>query len=112
MSAARSPSRKSAQQQENRSLRQLILQRRDAQWPFGAIRLGDVVPSHRRRDVTARQGIIEVELQIKVELQVRLIVRRHHAVDAGRAILACQTKSLKHPLTVDQVKQRGRSDVA
>lgn len=65
-----------------------------------------VVPAHRRRDVTvgfdARQKIIEVGLQ------VRLIVRRHHAVHAGRAILARQAIGFEHPLTVDQVVQRGQ----
>ena len=45
---------------------------------------------------------------IKIGLQCRLIIRRCHAVDARRAILARQAVSLEHPFAVDQVMQRGQ----
>jgi len=64
------------------------------------------VPSHRRRDVTSGfDACLEI---IEVGLQVRFIVHRHHAVDAGRSILARQAIGFKHPFMVDQVMQRGQ----
>lgn len=87
------------QQQENRPLRHLVFKCRNAEWPFGPIRLRDVVPSHRRRDVSA--GFDAHQDIIKIGLEVRFIIRRRHAVDAGRAILARQAIGFEHPFTVE-----------
>lgn len=42
---------------------------------------------------------------IKIGLEICLVVRRHHAVDARRAILARQAIGFHHPFAVDQVMQ-------
>ena len=94
------------QQQQDRPLRHLVFQRRDAQRPLRAVRLRYVVPSYRRHDIPAR--LDERQQVSEIDLQVRFVVLRGHAVDAGRAILARQTKRLKHPFEVDQVMQRGQ----
>ncbi len=93
------------QQHKDHPLRHLVFQRRDAERAFRAVRLRDVTPPHRRRDVAAR---LDARQQVReIGLQVRFVVVRGHAVDAGRAILARQTKRLEHPFEVDQVMQRG-----
>jgi hypothetical protein len=43
-----------------------------------------------------------------MDLQIRLVVRCGHAVDARCAILARQAIGLEHPFEVDQVVQRGQ----
>ena len=92
------------QQQHDRPLRHLVFQRRDAERALRAIRLRDVVPPHRRRDIAAR---FDARQQVReTGLQLRLVLVRRHAVDARRAILARQTKRLEHPFEVDQVVQR------
>ena len=58
---------------QNRPLRHLVFQRRDAQWPFRAVRLRDVVPSHRRRDISA--GLDARQQVREIGLQVRFVVR-------------------------------------
>ena len=66
----------------------------------------DVCPADRRRLIAA--GLDALQEVQKIGLQVRLIVRRRHAVDAGRTILAGQPVGLLHPFQVDDVVQRGQ----
>lgn len=91
------------QQQENRPLRHLVFQCRNAKRPFGAICFRNLVPPHRRHDVSI--GFDACQKVIKIDLQVCIVVR-HHAVDVGRAILARQVIGFEHPFTVDRVMQR------
>jgi len=94
------------QQHEDRTLRHLVFQGRDAQRPLGPVRLGDVMPAHRRGDIAA--GLDAFQEVQQVGLQVGLVVRRRHAVDARRAILARQSPGLEHPVEVDMLMQRGQ----
>lgn len=72
-SGAGSPFRSSAPEQENHPLRHLIFQRRNAQQPFRPIRLGDVVPSHRRGNIAA--GLDARQEALKIGVQICLVAR-------------------------------------
>ena len=65
---------------------------------------GDVVPPDRRRAVAP--GLDPAQKLQQVGLQVLLVVRRCHAVDACRALLARQPLRLLHPFVVDAAVQR------
>ena len=71
-----------------------------------AIRLRNVDPAHRRSDIAA--GLDALQEVQQIGLQVRLVVRRRHTVDAGRSILARQPIRLLHPFQVDDMVQRGQ----
>ena len=91
------------QQHQDRPLRHLVFERRNAERAFRAVRLGDVVASHRRREVTAR--LHPAREVVKIGLKVLLVVGSRHAVDARRPILARQAVRFAHPLAVDVVVQ-------
>src|SRR3981189_394291 len=61
-----------------------------------------VAPGERYSGFDARQEVL------KIGLQICLVIRRRHTVDARRAILARQAISLVHPFEVDQMMQRGQ----
>ena len=91
------------QQHQDCPLRHLVFERRNAERAFRAVRLGDVVASHRRRKVTTRlHPVLEV---IEIGLKVLLVVGSRHAVDARRPILARAAVRFTHPLAVDEVVQ-------
>ena len=92
------------QHHDDRPLRHFVFKGRDAERPLRAVRLRDVHPAHRRRVITTGFDALQ-EIQ-QVGLQVPLVFRRRHAVDAGRPILARQPVGLLHPLQVDDVVQR------
>ena len=92
------------QQHQDRPLRHLVFERRDAQRAFRPVRLRDVVPSHRRRAVAAR--LDPVQKAFEIGLQVLFVFGSRHAVDARRPILARAAIRLRHPVAVDQVVQR------
>ena len=84
-------------------LRHFVFERRNAKRSFRAVRLGDVVPSHRRRKVTTR--LDPAQEVIKIGLKVLFVVASRHAVDARRPILARSAIRFAHPLAVDEVVQ-------
>ena len=90
-------------QHHDRSLRNLVLERGNAERPQRAVRLRDGVPPDRRRVVAS--GLDPAQKVQQVGLQVLLVVRRCHAVDACRAILARQPLRLLHPFKVDAAVQ-------
>ena len=91
------------QQHQDRPLRHLVFERRDAERPSRAVRLGDVVPAHRRREVVAR--LDPVQEAFEIGLKVLLVAGGRHAVDARRPILARSAIRFAHPLAVDQMVQ-------
>src|SRR5208337_179158 len=95
------------QHHDDCSLRHLILERRNAEWPLRAVRLRNVDPTHRRGDVAA--GLDALQERQKVGLQVRLVLRRPHTVDARCSILARQPVRLSRPFQVDDMMKRGQS---
>ena len=60
------------QQHQDCPLRHLVFERRNAERALGAVRLGDVVASHRRREVAAR--LHPAQEVIKISLKVLLVV--------------------------------------
>src|SRR5271166_3932664 len=95
------------QRHDDRSLCHLVLERRDAEWPLRAVRLWNVDPTHRRGGVAA--GLDALQERQKIGLQVRLVLRRCHPVDARCSILARQPVRLPHPFQVDDMVKRGQS---
>jgi hypothetical protein len=64
------------------------------------------MPPHRWRNVAS--GFDACQEVSKVGLKICFVIRRRHAVDARRAILARQTIGLEHPFKVDKMMQRGQ----
>src|SRR5713226_636358 len=94
------------QNHDDRPLRHLVLEGRDAERPSRAIRLRDVRPAHRWCLVaTGFDAIHQVQ---EIGRQVRIVGRRRYTVDAGRTILARQLVGFPHPFQVDDVMQRGQ----
>ena len=91
------------QQHQDRPLRHLVFKRRNAERTLRAVRLRDVVASHRRRAVAAR--LDPVQEAFEIGLKVLFVVGSRHTVDARRAILARPSVRLRHPVDVDQVVQ-------
>ena len=60
-------------------MRHLVFERRNAERSFRAVRLRDVVATHRRRKVAAR--LHPAQEVVKIRLQVLLVVGSTHAVD-------------------------------
>ena len=89
------------QQHQDRPLRHLVFERWNAERAFRAVRLRDVVASHRRREVAAR--LDPVQQAVEIGLQILLVVGSRHAVDARRPILARPAIRFAYPLAVDQV---------
>ena len=94
------------QHHDDRSLRHLVFEGRDAERPSRAVCLGDVCPAHRRRLVAA--GLDAIDEVAEIGVQLRLVVRRRHTVDASRPILARPLVGLPHPFQIDDVVQRGQ----
>jgi hypothetical protein len=94
------------QHHDDRPLCHLVLEGRDAERSLRAIRFRDVDPAHRRSDIAA--GLDALQEVQQLGLQVRLVIRRCHTVDAGRSILARQPIRLSHPFQVDDLVQRGQ----
>ena len=92
------------QHHQDRPLRHLVFERRDAERASRSIRLRDVVAAHRRRAVAAR--LDPVQQAFEVGLQILFVVGSGHAVDACRPILArLEAIRFAHPFAVDQVVQ-------
>ena len=91
------------QQHQDCPLCHLVFERRNAERAFRAVRLGDVVASHRRREVAAR--LHPVQEVVKIGLKVLFVVGGRYAVDACRPILARPAVRFAHPLAVDEVVQ-------
>ena len=87
----------------NRSLRHLVLQRRNAERSQRAVRLGVVVPPDRRCDIAP--GLDPARQVQQVGLQVRLLLRCRHAVNPCRAILAHPPIRLPHPVKIQVAVQ-------
>src|SRR5215212_3999317 len=98
------------QQHDDRPLRHLVLEGRNAERPLRAIRFGDVAAAHRRSLVAARLDAVE-EVE-KVRLQRLRILGRRDPVDARRPILAGGPIGFQHPVQVEDVVQRGERPVA
>ena len=88
------------------ALRHLVLEGWNAEHPLRAIRFRDVRPADRRRAIAT--GLDAFEKVQQVGLQVRLIILRRDAVDAGSAVLAGQPKGLPHPIQIDDVVERAQ----
>ena len=95
------------QHHDDRPLCHLVFERWNAERPLRAVRLGNVDPTDRRGDVAA--GLDALQEGREIGLQVRLVCRRRHAVDAGRSILARQPVRLPYPFQVDNVVKRGQN---
>src|SRR5271165_7210911 len=78
----------------------------NAEHPLRAVRFWDVRPADRRRAIAT--GLDAFEKVQQVGLQVRLIVLRRDAVDAGSAVLAGQPVGLPHPIQIDDVVERAQ----
>ena len=93
------------QDHDDRTLKHLILEGRDAQRPGLGRRagLGDMDPTHRRRLV--RAGLGSVQQRPEVALQVRRVVLAALSVHAHRPVLARTPVSLTEPVDVDEVSQ-------
>jgi len=94
------------QQHHHRALKNLVLQRGDADRPRLLTRpaLGNMHPTHRRRAV--RAGLRAVEQMLEVRFQITLVRLRRHAVHAHRAVLARAPIRLFQPIEVHQIGQR------
>src|SRR5271166_4592271 len=88
------------------ALRHLVLEGWNAEHPLRAIRFWDVRPADRRRAIAA--GLDAFEKVQQIGLQVRLIILRRDAVDAGSAVLAGQPVGLPHPIQIDDVVERAQ----
>src|SRR5208337_484007 len=95
------------QHHDDRSLCHLVLKRRNAERPLRAVRFRNVDPAHRRGDISA--GLDALQESRKVGLQVRLVLRRRHSVDASCSILARQPVRLSHPFQIHDMVKRGQS---
>src|SRR5690554_961575 len=77
-----------AQHLVKRLLDQAILYRRDTQYPFAALRLGDTDPAYRLRMVISGQQSLTQRWPML--LQVALQSGHRHPVDTGQALIGHQ----------------------
>jgi site-specific DNA recombinase len=96
------------QHHQHRPLQHFVFQRRNADGTrlFRFARLGDVHPTHWRRTIPT--GFEPLEQARQVRFQVSFVLRRRHAVDTRRTVLAGAPVRLAQPLLIDVVRQRAQ----
>src|SRR5258708_19143899 len=92
------------QDYDDRPLRHLVLEGRNAERPLRAIRLGNVRPAHRRCLVAAR---LDASPEVhKIGLEGCFIFLPCHTVDASSSILAGPVVRLLPPFQINDVVPR------
>ena len=93
------------QHHQRRALQDFVLQRWNANRAcLARPRLLQMHPAHRRRSIPP--GLEPFEQPRQVRLQFGLVLRRRHAIDTRRRVLAYSPVGFAHPHLIDMVRQR------
>ena len=93
------------QHHQHRALQDFVLQRWNANRAcLARPRLLQMHPAHRRRSIPP--GLEPFEQPRQVRLQFGLVLRRRHAIDTRRRVLAYSPVGFAHPHLIDMVRQR------